>query len=268
MSEVSRRGLLTLRLREPAPQPDYETAARRVQDRWDAGAGRLLHALRPLAAAACDAADVDAGHTVLDVGAGNGNVALEAAGRGAAVCACDPAAPLLEAGRQRAGAEALAIEWRTAAARALPYADGRFDAVVSVLGAALDPRPRRSASELLRVLRPGGTLVLAVPGRRSLTARALRLGEALQPGVRSPLAWSEPAVAAERFPSCRLEVREAMFQLGLAPDQAAGALAGPLGVPSGSRGRLADIAAAHSEERWQLLVVRRGARAAPRRRDV
>jgi len=56
---------------------------------------------------------------------------------------------------------------------ALPYGDQSAQAIVSVLGVALAPRPKRAGRELARVLAPGGLLVLAVPQPRSLVARTL-----------------------------------------------------------------------------------------------
>ena len=66
---------------------------------------------------------------------------------------------------------------------ALAYGDQSAEAIVSVLGVALAPRPKRAGRELLRVLRPGALLAIAVPTPRSLVARTL-----LMTGVRRPVA--------------------------------------------------------------------------------
>ena len=68
---------------------DAVAARRRARERWDPGAPALLRAIEPLAGAVCDAGRVFGGRTVLDAGAGDGNVALEAARRGASVRAVD-----------------------------------------------------------------------------------------------------------------------------------------------------------------------------------
>lgn len=44
-------------------------------------------------------------------------------------------------------------------AEELPYPDGSFDIVVSLIGATFAPRPERVAAELVRVCRPGGRIV-------------------------------------------------------------------------------------------------------------
>lgn len=97
---------------------------------------------------------------VLDVAAGSGNAAIPAARRGARVVASDLTPELLEAGRQLAEAEDLSLEWRQADAEALPFGDGEFDAVISCVGVMFAPHHQVAADEIVRVLRPGGTLAL------------------------------------------------------------------------------------------------------------
>jgi SAM-dependent methyltransferase len=46
-------------------------------------------------------------------------------------------------------------------AEALPFGDGEFDLVVSLIGAMFAPRPDRVAAELTRVCRPGGRIAMA-----------------------------------------------------------------------------------------------------------
>ena len=100
------------------------------------------------------------GDTVLDVAAGSGNAAIPAARVGARVVACDLTPELLAAGRARAAALGMQIEWREADAEALPFADGQFDTVMSCLGVMFAPHHLASATELVRVCRPGGTIGL------------------------------------------------------------------------------------------------------------
>jgi len=107
-----------------------------------------------------EAAGSGPGLRVLDVAAGTGNAAIPAARRGARVVASDLTPELLEAGRQRAEAEDLSLEWRQADAEALPFGDGEFDAVLSCVGVMFAPHHQAVADELVRVLRPGGTLAL------------------------------------------------------------------------------------------------------------
>ena len=107
------------------------------------------------------AAGLGPGQRVLDVAAGDGNAAVEAVRAGAEAVASDFAPLQVEQGRARVAAEGLDIEWVEADAEQLSFEDASFDAVVSVFGAMFAPRPDRVASELFRVVRPGGTVAMA-----------------------------------------------------------------------------------------------------------
>jgi ubiquinone/menaquinone biosynthesis C-methylase UbiE len=106
------------------------------------------------------ACGVRPGDKVLDVAAGSGNAAIPAARAGAHVVASDLSPELLAAGRARAAARGVQLEWREADAEALPFADGEFDVVMSCLGVMFAPNHQASAGELVRVCRPGGTIGL------------------------------------------------------------------------------------------------------------
>jgi ubiquinone/menaquinone biosynthesis C-methylase UbiE len=94
------------------------------------------------------------------VAAGSGNVAIPAAERGANVVASDLTPELFDAGRRAAAERGVEIDWREADAEALPFPDSAFDAVLSCVGVMFAPHHQASADELVRVLRPGGTLGL------------------------------------------------------------------------------------------------------------
>jgi ubiquinone/menaquinone biosynthesis C-methylase UbiE len=97
---------------------------------------------------------------VLDVGAGAGNAAIPAAMMGAQVVASDLTPEMFDAGRHQAADRGVDLEWMEADAEALPFPDGEFDVVMSCLGVMFAPHHEKSASELLRVCRPGGTIGL------------------------------------------------------------------------------------------------------------
>ena len=154
-----------------APEPPVTTVATadqlaaiktRQQATWAAGDYSIIgNTLQIVGESLCEAVDLRAGSTVLDVAAGNGNSSLAAARRWADVTATDYVPALLEDGRRRAEGERLAITFQEADAEALPFADGTFDVVLSSFGVMFTPHHARAASELLRVCRSGGRIGLA-----------------------------------------------------------------------------------------------------------
>ncbi|WP_395677988.1 class I SAM-dependent methyltransferase, partial [Inquilinus sp.] len=102
----------------------------RQQGAWSSGDYAVVGTtLQIVGEELCEALDLRAGQTVLDVAAGNGNVALAAARRWCDVVATDYVPALLDRARQRAEADGLAMRFQEADAEALPFDDGSFDIV-------------------------------------------------------------------------------------------------------------------------------------------
>lgn len=116
--------------------------------------------LTPLGPRLVEFAGIGAGQRVLDVAAGTGNASIPAAQAGAEVVASDLTPELFEAGRARAAAAGVELEWAEADAHDLPFEDDSFDAVISAIGVMFAPFHQAAADELVRVARPGGTIGL------------------------------------------------------------------------------------------------------------
>ncbi len=146
---------------------------------------------------------VQPGAQVLDVGAGNGNFALEAARLGAHVTASDFTPDMVELGRQRSRDERLDITWTEGDAESLPFPDGSFDLVGSMFGAMFAPRPDLVASELFRVVRPGGIVTMANYGSGGFLGRLSTVIAAHSttpaPTLPSPFLWGDPDLVRRRF---------------------------------------------------------------------
>lgn len=110
--------------------------------------------------AAAEAAACGPGDRVLDIAAGSGNAAIQAAMQGADVVASDLTPELFEPGRRRAADNGVELEWVEADAEALPFADASFDVALSTFGIMFAPRQSVAAAELARVVKPGGRIAL------------------------------------------------------------------------------------------------------------
>jgi SAM-dependent methyltransferase len=118
------------------------------------------------------------------------------------VTATDLTPELLAIGEREARERGLDIEWRTADATALPFADASYDVVLSAIGAMFAPDQRAVADELVRVCRPGGTIAMA---NWTPDGSAARSGAVAAPYVPppapgpAPTAWGDPAHVAALF---------------------------------------------------------------------
>src|SRR5258705_3610679 len=98
-----------------AATPDLTALKTRQQAAWSSGNYSVVGTtLQIVGEQLCEALDLKAGSTVLDVAAGNGMVSLAAARRWCDVTSTDYVPALLEQGRARPPAEAAAIEFKEA----------------------------------------------------------------------------------------------------------------------------------------------------------
>ena len=111
-------------------------------------------------------AGLQPGQRVLDVACGTGAVARAAAepvGQGGQVTGCDLNAGMLEVARQTAPE----IDWVQSDATALAFDDDEFDVVICQSALMFFPDPGAAVSEMVRVARPGGSVVLQAWGPSS-----------------------------------------------------------------------------------------------------
>jgi SAM-dependent methyltransferase len=179
---------------------DYKAG---VRDSWEQGDYRVIaESTMPAAQALLDACAISAGQEVLDVAAGNGNLALLAAREGAAVVASDLTPGMVSMGQARTDAEGYDVEWCVADVEALPFEDARFDCSASVFGAMFAPRPELAAEEMFRVVRPGGTVGLVSWTPDGFQGRVFAVGNKYVPmpdGVPVPSLWGDEEVVRERL---------------------------------------------------------------------
>jgi SAM-dependent methyltransferase len=160
------------------------------------------------------------GVTLLDVATGSGNVSIPAARAGASVTGLDLTPKLLEAQRERAREAGVEVELVEGDAEQLPFADASFDRVTSCFGVMFAPRQQLAAAELMRVVRPGGEVVVAAWTPSSIVGRLFRTTSSYMPpppeGLQPPVMWGvEEHVRELLGPSgaeLSFEPREVVFE--------------------------------------------------------
>ena len=103
-----------------------------------------------------DALEIEAEDTVLDLAAGTGTSSTAIARAGARVVAADFSLGMMAEGRRR-GAP---VPFIGADAQHLPFAENSFDAAVISFGLRNVHRPQSALAEMVRVVRPGGRVVV------------------------------------------------------------------------------------------------------------
>jgi ubiquinone/menaquinone biosynthesis C-methylase UbiE len=188
----------------PGP-PTIEEFKQRQRAVWAAGdypslAAYISHVGERVVATA----EVEPGMRVLDVACGTGNAALPAARAGARVTGLDLTPELLDAGREKAAAAGVEIEWVEGDAEQLPFGDDAFERVMSTFGHMFAPRHRQTAEEMARVCRPGGTIAICCWTPEGAVGDVFAASAAHMPpppaDAQPPILWGTEAHVREMFP--------------------------------------------------------------------
>jgi ubiquinone/menaquinone biosynthesis C-methylase UbiE len=133
---------------------------------WEKHRATIREMFAPVTQALIEAARIARGGAVLDLATGPGEPALaiaEFVGNAGKVLGIDPVLEMVEASRREASRRGISnAAFVVAQAEALPAQTGSFDAAVSRFGVMFFPAPVGAIREMLRVLKPGGNLALAV----------------------------------------------------------------------------------------------------------
>ena len=147
---------------------------------------------------------------MLDVACGTGIAAITAARIGAKVSGLDLTPELLERARENSQIADVEIDWREGDAEALPFADSEFDLVLSQFGHMFTPRPEVVLAQMLRVLKPGGTIAFVTWPPESLVGSSFTLVASYMPppppGVSPPPKWGDPNIVRERLGNAVSEI--------------------------------------------------------------
>ena len=150
-------------------------------------------------------AGITPGMRILDVGCGTGVVAITAARLGAVVNAIDLTPVLLERARENARIAQVDVDFHEGDAESLHFPDAHFDAVLSQFAHIFAPRPEVALAEMLRVLKPGGTIAFSTWPPETLVGHTGALSAKYLPPPPTPLAppmlWGDPKIVEQRLGS-------------------------------------------------------------------
>jgi len=139
---------------------------RKTAQYWTKYGDTIARMFAPLTEVMIERAGIHTGQSVLDVAGGAGEPSLtiaERVGPNGSVMCTDAIAEMVEAARREANRRGLQnVQFQQCPADSLPFPDNSFDVVVSRLGAMFFPDSLGSMREMLRVLKPGGSLTFAV----------------------------------------------------------------------------------------------------------
>jgi len=133
---------------------------------WTKYSDTIAKMFAPLTEAMIERAGICEGQSVLDVAGGAGEPSLtiaERVGPNGSVTCTDAVAEMVEAARHEANRRGLKnVQFQQCTADSLPFPDNSFDVVVSRLGVMFFLDSVKAMREMLRVVKPGGSLTFAV----------------------------------------------------------------------------------------------------------
>jgi SAM-dependent methyltransferase len=183
--------------------PEMEALKARLKATWMSGDyGHFASYLEAGALDFLSRIPLEPGTRILDVACGAGQTAIPMSRAGAKVTGIDIATNLIEQARARAQSENLDTRFDEGDAEMLPYPDGSFDIVVSLIGAMFAPRPELVAAELKRVCRPGGKIIMGNWTPSGFVGQMFKtMGKHVPPPaiMASPVKWGDEEIVRERF---------------------------------------------------------------------
>ena len=183
--------------------PDLATIKAKMKATWmDGDYVEFCTYMEPGAIEILNGWKIAPGLSLLDVGCGAGQLVIPAARAGINATGIDIATNLIQHALDRAKKEGITAQFDEGDAEQLPYADGSFDVVISLIGAMFAPRPDKVASELARVCRPGGQLYMANWTPSGMVGQMFKhvAGHVPPPpGITPPPLWGDEATVQDRL---------------------------------------------------------------------
>lgn len=183
--------------------PEMSALKTKLKTTWESGDyGVFAKYLEPGALEFFGRLHISPGTRLLDIACGAGQLTIPAARKGIQATGLDLADNLVQQARRRAADEGLKVEILQGDAEALPFSDGSFDVVMSLIGSMFAPRPELVMSEMVRVCRPGGKIIMGNWTPNGHVGQMFKvIGKHVPPPpiFPSPLLWGDESTCRERF---------------------------------------------------------------------
>lgn len=203
--------------------PNIEVIKTKMKSAWNAGDyGKFATYMEPGAIEILSEWNIRQGESMLDVACGAGQISIPAARAGISVTGVDIAPNSIQYARKRAEHEGLDARFDEGDAECLPYEDNSFDVVATVVGAMFAPQADIVASELLRVCKPGGRILMVNWTPQGMVGHMFKeIGRHAPPpsNVPPPVLWGDEETVRERFPDgvCSLRLTRKNYPLWTYP---------------------------------------------------
>jgi len=183
--------------------PNIVEIKAKMKGAWNAGDyGVFATYMEPGAQEILDTWKLTPGNTFLDVACGAGQISIPASRAGLEVTGVDIADNSIEIAKRRAMKEKLDAKFEVGDAESLSFIDNSFDVVATIVGAMFAPQADEVSSELLRVCKPGGRILMVNWTPSGMVGEMFKaIGSLVPPpsNVEPPVLWGVEEIVEERL---------------------------------------------------------------------
>jgi len=183
--------------------PNIQEIKTRMKGAWNAGDyGVFATYMEAGAEEILNSWNIKKGQSFLDVACGSGQISIPASRAGLNVTGIDIAPNSIEFAKSRASNEGLNAVFEEGDAESLRFEDNTFDVVATIVGAMFAPQPDKVASELLRVCKPGGRVLMVNWTPTGMVGEMFKaIGRVVPPpsNVEPPVLWGVEEIVEDRL---------------------------------------------------------------------